>query len=107
MMTIFNEINARKIKPDEINVFKGFFNNMYFLLIIFISVAIQIVMVEVGGPIVKVRPLNYKEHLICIALGVGSLLWGLFLKLVIPVSWFGSLAIKQDPLSDEQELNSA
>ena len=40
MMTIFNEINARKIKADEINVFKGFFNNIYFLLIIFVSVAI-------------------------------------------------------------------
>lgn len=40
MMQVFNEINCRKILPDELNVFKGFFNNFYFLLIIIISVVI-------------------------------------------------------------------
>jgi Ca2+ transporting ATPase len=54
MMQVFNEINCRKIQPDEYNVFAGFFNNFFFLLIIFISVAIQILMVELGGAIVKV-----------------------------------------------------
>lgn len=40
MMQIFNEINARKIEPDEYNVFVGFFNNGYFLFIIIFSVVV-------------------------------------------------------------------
>lgn len=58
MMQVFNEINCRKIQPDEINVFKGFFNNPFFLFIIFISVAVQILLVEIGGSIVEVLPLS-------------------------------------------------
>jgi Ca2+ transporting ATPase len=40
MMQIFNEINARKIQPDEMNVFKGFFNNALFLFVIIFSVVV-------------------------------------------------------------------
>jgi Ca2+ transporting ATPase len=76
MMQIFNEINARKINPDEINVFKGFFNNPFFLLIIVISVVVQIALVEVGGSIVKVVPLTWEKHLICVGIGAFSLVWG-------------------------------
>lgn len=38
MMTVFNEFNATKIGPDELNVFKGFYKNLYFILIILISI---------------------------------------------------------------------
>lgn len=75
MMTVFNEVNARKIGPDELNVFKGFFNNFYFIFILILSVGIQFLMVEVGGELVKVRPLDWKEHLICIGLGAFSIVW--------------------------------
>jgi len=40
MMQVFNEINCRKIKPDEYNMFKGFFNNGFFLMIIIVSVVV-------------------------------------------------------------------
>lgn len=29
-MQVFNEINCRKLKSEELNVFKGFFNNLIF-----------------------------------------------------------------------------
>ena len=34
-LQLFNEINARKLKKSEINVFEGFFNNPLFLFVIF------------------------------------------------------------------------
>jgi len=79
MMQIFNEINARKIYPDEINVFKGFFNNPFFLFIIFISVVVQITMVEVGGDIVGVTPLSWWEYSLSIGIGAFSIIWGNFI----------------------------
>ena len=33
-LTLFNEINARKLKKSELNVFIGFFNNFLFLGVI-------------------------------------------------------------------------
>ena len=32
---------------------------------------------------------------------------GLLVKLIIPLSWFGTLTIKQEPLTDEEERISA
>ena len=44
-MQIFNEINARKIKDKEFNVFQNFFNNPLFLLIEVVTIAVQILLV--------------------------------------------------------------
>jgi Cation transporting ATPase, C-terminus len=40
MLQIFNEVNARKLLPTEINPFAGFFNNKFFLIILIISVIV-------------------------------------------------------------------
>jgi len=58
-MQVFNEINSRKIQPEEMNMFAGFFNNGFFLGIIIISVVIQALIVEVGGEIFKVHGLTW------------------------------------------------
>lgn len=39
-MQIFNEINARKIKDKEINVFENFFNNPLFILIELLTIGV-------------------------------------------------------------------
>ena len=44
-MQIFNEINARKIKDKEFNVFHNFFNNPLFIIIEIVTIAVQIVLV--------------------------------------------------------------
>jgi Ca2+ transporting ATPase len=72
-MQVFNEINARKLGEREFNVFKGFFDNFFFLLIIIVSVVVQVLMVEFGGRIVKVVPLDAAHHFICIGIGAASL----------------------------------
>ena len=48
-MQVFNEVNCRKLKSSELNVFKGFFNNPLFLLILIGTIIVQVLIVEFGG----------------------------------------------------------
>ncbi|CDW82450.1 calcium-translocating p-type pmca-type family protein [Stylonychia lemnae] len=115
MLQLFNQINARKIEPQEMNVFKGIFQNYYFLVLWAISFIFQILLVQFGGQVFKTCPLNIQEHLICIAIGTTSLLFGmnfnltllgLFVKKFVPLHWFTRIVIKQEALSDEEEKSS-
>ncbi|XP_006822455.1 plasma membrane calcium-transporting ATPase 3 [Saccoglossus kowalevskii] len=74
MMQLFNEVNARKIH-DERNVFKGLHNNPIFLVILFGTFAVQIVLIEVGGIVFHTVPLTADQWMWCIFLGCGELLW--------------------------------
>ena len=42
-------MNCRKLKSSELNVFKGFFNNPLFLLILVGTIIAQVLIVEFGG----------------------------------------------------------
>lgn len=57
-LQIFNLINARKIGDDEMNVFKGFFDNKMFIIVFVLTIVIQCLLIEVGGQAVKTWPLN-------------------------------------------------
>ena len=50
---MFNEINARKLKANEFNVFQDFFNNPLFLIILVATIIIQLTMVKYGGKSMK------------------------------------------------------
>lgn len=52
-MQVFNEINARKLKKEEKNVFKGFFNNPMFIAVIFITIIVQMSITTYGGRAVR------------------------------------------------------
>jgi len=100
-MTIFNEINSRKLGDKEYNVFAGFFNNCIFIIILIITVVVQIAMVQYGGQPLRCMPLTTNEHLFCAGLGFFSLIWGVFVKALLPATWFNFLAIKES--EDEPE----
>jgi len=53
LFQIFNEINARKLKHSEINVFKNFFNNPMFIIILILTIVIQLTIVKFGGKSLK------------------------------------------------------
>jgi len=57
-MQIFNEINSRKIGESEFNVFADFFDNMLFIIILVVTVAVQILLIQYGGEAVKCSPLT-------------------------------------------------
>ena len=82
MMQVFNEINCRKLKSSELNVFKGFFNNSIFLGIIFFTIVVQVGIVTFGGELMKVQPLGLKMHAFCVIVGLGGLVFGVFFRLM-------------------------
>ena len=48
-LQVFNFLNARKLKKDEINVFSQFFDNYLFILIVAGIFLCQLFIVQVGG----------------------------------------------------------
>ena len=57
-------------------------------------------MVEFGGKFVKCWPLNASGNLICIALGSGELIWGIFIKF-LPTKYFACMSLDDKPEDEE------
>ena len=83
-LQLFNEINARKLEKHEINVFKNFFNNPLFIVILIATFLIQIALAQFGGEAVKTIPLSALEIFICLIIGSSSLFFGFVFKTLIP-----------------------
>ncbi|GIY56470.1 plasma membrane calcium-transporting ATPase 3 [Caerostris darwini] len=75
MMTLFNEMNARKIHGER-NIFEGLFTNPIFYSILIITTAAQVIIVQYGGYAFSTAPLTLEQWLWCIFLGCGVLVWG-------------------------------
>lgn len=97
-MQIFNQFNARKL-DGEFNVFSGIFRNGLFTAISILTVALQMIMVQYGGHIMKTQGLTFKQNMICIAIGFGELICGLILKF-LPLGWFQCLSLDERPMED-------
>ena len=102
-MQVFNEINSRKLGKHDYNVFHGFFNNTLFILIIIFTIIVQCVLVQYGGQSVRTVPLTWQQHLICIGIGAFSLIWGLVVKAILPVTLFERIQMKEEPLNQEEQ----
>jgi magnesium-transporting ATPase (P-type) len=94
MMQVFNEINCRKLKSSELNVFSGFFNNWMFILIVVTTVVVQIAIVQYGGIIFQTTPLSLHQHLFAVGVGIGGLIFGILFRLV-PTSIFACFKFKE------------
>ncbi|CAH0394305.1 unnamed protein product [Bemisia tabaci] len=75
MMTLFNEINARKIHGQR-NVFEGFFTNPIFYSIWISTVISQVVIIQFGGTAFSTKSLTLDQWLWCLFFGFGTLIWG-------------------------------
>ncbi|KAK2725056.1 hypothetical protein QYM36_001494 [Artemia franciscana] len=75
MMTLFNEINARKIHGQR-NVFEGIFSNMIFYGIWIITFVSQILIIQYGGLAFATTPLTLEQWGWCVFFGFGTLVWG-------------------------------
>jgi len=62
---IFNEFNARKL-GNELNVFDGLSTNKLFIAVIFITIFVQVLVVEFGGYWVFTTGLDWRDWLVCI-----------------------------------------
>ncbi|RHN40504.1 putative calcium-transporting ATPase [Medicago truncatula] len=75
---VFNEINCREI--EKINIFKGILNSWAFLVIIFSTVAIQVIIVQFLGNFACTVSLNLELWLISVLIGATSMLIACLLK---------------------------
>jgi Ca2+ transporting ATPase len=96
-LQVFNEINARKLKSSEINVFSNFFNNPLFFIILILTLLIQFACVEYGGQSLRTVPLSTEEHITCLGLGMLPIIASPFFKLLVPVRLFNSLSKNEVP----------
>jgi Ca2+ transporting ATPase len=74
LMTLFNEINCRKIH-GEINVFRYIFSNKIFCTIWIGTFLIQILLVQYGSMIFSCVALSLDQWMWCVLFGTGTLLW--------------------------------
>ncbi|XP_046405440.1 plasma membrane calcium-transporting ATPase 2 isoform X5 [Ischnura elegans] len=75
MMTLFNEINARKIHGQR-NVFEGIFTNPIFYSIWIGTCASQVLIIEFGRMAFSTKSLTLEQWLWCLFFGFGTLIWG-------------------------------
>lgn len=75
LMTLFNEINARKIHGER-NVFSGVLTNPVFYTIWVGTFVSQVLIVEFGSIAFSTTGLAADQWLWCIFFGIGTLLWG-------------------------------
>lgn len=86
-MTIFNFINARKLR-DEKNVFAGITKNNLFLIIVLIIIISQVILVTFGNIVFNCYShgphygLTFVQWMICIAFGAGGLVVSFLLKFI-------------------------
>jgi Ca2+-transporting ATPase len=81
-LQVFNEINSRDM--EKINIFKGMFDSWIFLLIIFATIAFQVIIVEFLGAFASTVPLNWQFWLLSVLIGAISMPIAVILK-CIPV----------------------
>lgn len=97
LLQVFNEINARKLKSSEINVFRNFFNNPLFFVILILTLAIQFACVEYGGHSLRTVPLSSEEHIQCLVMGMLPIFFAPIFKLIVPASLFNGLSKNEVP----------
>lgn len=93
-MAIFNEINCRKVKPRDFNVFEEFFHNVNFLAVVFGTFAAQFAWSVYGlgylhreaTDALHGTTLTANECANCVTLGATPLIVAAVLKLT-PVAW--------------------
>jgi magnesium-transporting ATPase (P-type) len=86
---LFNEYNARSLL-DDIDVWSGALKNPIFMGVSIVTVAMQVMLVEIGGEWLKTSPLTGEWWGITIGLGAISIPFGILMRYI---------PIKEDPES--------
>merc|ERR1719431_1095526 len=104
MMTLFNEINARKIHGQR-NVFQGFFSNWIYYSIWIGTFLSQILIIQFGGVAFSTTRLNAEQWIWCVFFGLGVLLWQQVVT-TVPTSIFGSRMEDDSSVIEKQVENN-
>ena len=99
MMTLFNEVNMRKLENQR-NVFQGILGNPIFWYVVVITMIAQIILIEFGGIAFGTRGLSTSQWFICIAFGAGTMIWHQII-VFIPCKWIPNGDSADDLSSNE------
>ena len=98
---LFNKINCRKVKGDQMNVFEHIHSNFYFISVFFGIALAQYAIVQWGGQMTRCAALDGEQFAFCVLIGSSSLVVSFLLKL-LPEKWNDRLP----KLIDEKKSNS-
>lgn len=83
MMTLFNELNTRKVYGER-NILRGISKNPAFCIIWFGTFALQVLIVQYGGRAFATHSLDPVLWFWCLVFGLGTILWGQIIIAVPP-----------------------
>lgn len=110
LMNMFNQINCRVVDPEETNVFKTLFNNIWFWIIFAFEVGLQQLMIDagnepLGSAILGTVGLTIPQHITCWILGALSLGVNVLAK-KIPLEKFEfTVAIDLESENESEPIN--
>ncbi|PIA13438.1 calcium-translocating P-type ATPase [Coemansia reversa NRRL 1564] len=85
-LQVFNQINCRRIQPDEFNVFANIQNDSGFLLVQLFIIAAQWLIVSYGGVAFSTVPLSLSQWAGSLFIGLLSLPVGLLIRMLPDLS---------------------
>lgn len=95
MLQVFNEMSCRRIKSRELLIFENFCNNWIFLFILVVTIVVQYALVLFAGLAMKTTELTWEQHLVCLALSVNIITWGILCKMIFPESIFACVSMNE------------
>jgi magnesium-transporting ATPase (P-type) len=102
-LQVFNSINARKLRSDEVNVFKGIMNNAYYISVQLFIIVGQIAIVTFGGRAVRVKRLSIVQHCQCIIIASMSLVFGIIVRSIC--NCMNERKVKVNNISNDKKRN--
>jgi hypothetical protein len=103
----FNEINSRKVNAGELNIFAGFFENLWFTGVLLITAGMQVLMIEVFGSFASTIHQPWQLWVVAIALGVTQLITGFVLRLIPTPKGEGQITIPEGTFQDARWLDGS
>jgi len=73
LMNLFNQVACRKLGWADFKIHRNFFNNFWFLIVLFGEFVAQWFIVQVFNTIFRTAPLTWPMHITCYIFGAGTL----------------------------------
>ncbi|KAJ7034956.1 Ca-transporting ATPase [Mycena alexandri] len=78
---IFNSFNCRRL-DRKLNIFEGILKNWYFITVTLIEIAVQVLIILIGGATFRITRIGGREWGISLALGLVPIPLGVFIRLL-------------------------
>jgi P-type Ca2+ transporter type 2B len=82
LMTLFNELNARKLYDQQTTLSTIFLFNPIFICIWLFSFILQFLVISFGSYAFSCHPLTLEQWAWCFLFGIGTLIWGQFVTII-------------------------